>query len=97
MKTTAHALILAVTLCSATIAVAKDPVPYPDVGGGGSGGDKVDVSDKKVETTPATTDSSGTLKSSPISQGKTTYQQSSSKVKMEGKNVVTHTPLNNGK
>jgi hypothetical protein len=87
MKTTLAAIIVTTAMLGANVALANDPVPYPDVGTGGDskikGGGKV-----KVDSSSAS-ESSGTQKSIISSKGgKTTQTTSSSNVKVEGKQVI---------
>ena len=74
------------------IAGGTDPVPYPDIGGGGSstGTKKVKISGKKAESSSSSGDDAGSSKGL-VSTGNTSQSSSTlgaPKVKFEGKGIV---------
>jgi hypothetical protein len=96
MTKIAPVVLAALILLFACNAQANDPVPYPNVGGGG-GNQKVKIKgDVKGSTT--STDSQTSKSTTNIKGGKTTTTTSSSNVMVEGKPVsITGNPgMGNG-
>ena len=79
-----NVLIAAASLLFVTFTSA-DPVPYPDVGSGGSTGKSVNIKGSSSSTSTDTGTTKGVVSSN--NTGKTTFTSSSSTVKVEGKNV----------
>jgi hypothetical protein len=79
-------MIAITAMLGANVALATDPVPYPDVGSGGDS--KIQGSGKVKVDSSSASDSSGTRKGIVTSQGKTTQNTASSNVKAEGKPVI---------
>lgn len=88
--------LVATAITSASLAVASDPVPYPDIGSGG--GDPKTEPKGKIGKGEVTDASGGTQKELPVGGSKTSYPTGGGPpVKVEGKKMprLGNGPLNN--